>query len=280
MKADVKEPLAIFAGAGDLPAILADVATAQGRHVLAMRIHGEAEPDFVGHETHDIRYGEVGRVLAILKERSCRSVILAGRIDRPSLAALRPDWGAMKLMPRIARIFVGGDDRLLRSVADLMAEHDLNLLSPLDIAPELSAGEGILTKARPDREASADIAVGLRTARMLGQSDAGQSVIVHGGRAVALEGIEGTDAMIARAGSLRSVGRWRAAAPSGILVKTAKPQQDMRLDVPTIGPETVDAAVSAGLAGIAIEAERVLILHRDEVIRRAQVARIFVTSVA
>ena len=268
-------PLAIFAGGGALPRQLADAARASSREVFVLRVNGEADADFGSHQVEDIRYGEIGRALGLLKARECRRVVLAGRVDRPSLAAIRPDWGAIQLMPRIARIMVGGDDDVLRRVAALFDEHGLTLVSPLDIAPSLSARPGRLAGPEPGKAARRDIAIGLEAARAIGALDAGQGVVVDGGRAIALEGIEGTDAVIARAGALRAAGRWRSPAPSGVLVKAAKPQQDMRLDVPTIGVDTVRAAAAAGLTGIAIEAGRVLTLEMDRMRALADEHRLF-----
>ena len=268
-------PLAVFAGGGALPRQLADAVRASGRDVFVLRIQGEADADFADYPADDIRYGEIGRALGLLKARECRSVVLAGRVDRPSLAAIRPDWGAVKLMPRIARMMVGGDDDVLRRVAALFDEHGLTLVSPLDIAPSLRAPAGRLVGPEPGQAARRDIAVGLKAARAIGALDAGQGVVVDGGRAIALEGIEGTDAVIARAGALRASGRWRSPAPSGVLVKAAKPQQDMRLDVPTIGVDTVRAAAAAGLAGIAIEVGRVLTLEMAEMQALADRHRLF-----
>ena len=257
-------PLAVIAGGGTLPRQLADAARASGRDVFVLRIHGEADADFEPYGAEEIRYGDIGRTLGLLKARSCRSVVVAGRVDRPSLTAIRPDWGAVRFMPRIARMMVGGDDDILRRVAAIFAEEGLSLVSPLDVAPDLKATPGALAGLEPDKAALRDIGVGLRAARAIGALDAGQGVVVEGGRAIALEGIEGTDAVIARAGALRAAGRWRSPAPSGVLVKAAKPQQDMRLDVPTIGADTVRAAAAAGLVGIAIEAGRVLTLELTE----------------
>lgn len=275
-----EEPLAIVAGSGALPALLAQAAQETGHPVVIVDLDGEADAGFGRCEVHTLRYGEVGRFLKLLEARDCRTLVMAGGITRPSIAAIRPDWGAVKLMPRVARILMGGDDSLLRGVANLLDEHGLRLVSPLDVAPHLAAPGGLIAGPEPSARLLADIDVGRRTALALGDTDAGQAVIVDAGRAIALEGLEGTDAMIARAGALRTDGRWRSPPRSGVLVKAAKPSQDMRLDVPTIGPDTVLAAHAAGLAGIAVQAGRVLLVERDRLEGLAAERGVFVWGVS
>ncbi len=258
-------PLGIFAGSGRLPRYLGDAATRANRAVTVLRLHGETDEPFDDFDAHEVRFGEFGRITKLLAAAGVSEIVFAGGVHRPSIGSIRPDWGGLQLMPKLPRLLMGGDDALLRKVADLLAEYGLTLISPLQIAPELSAEPGLIAGSLPTPTDEAEISVGASTARGLGDVDAGQSVIVERGRAIALEGIEGTDAMITRAGALRASGRWRTGERSGVLVKTAKPSQDMRLDVPTIGPDTVRAAASAGLLGIAVEAGRVMILERPEV---------------
>ncbi len=269
-------PLGIFAGSGRLPRYLADAARRADRPVTVLRLHGETDEAFDGFNAHEVRFGEFGRITKLLADAGVTEIVFAGGVHRPSLASIRPDWGGLQLMPKLPRLLTGGDDALLRKVADLLAEYGLTLISPLQIAPEITAGIGVLSGRSPTSADHVEIVVGAATARRLGEVDAGQSVIVERGRAIALEGVEGTDAMIARAGTLRQSGRWRTGERSGVLVKTAKPSQDMRLDVPTIGPDTVRAAAAAGLVGIAVEAGRVMILERPAVETLAKEHRLFV----
>lgn len=274
---DPPAPVALIAGGGGLPRVLAEAARRSGRGVLVVRLEGEADDAFTDFDRETVRYGQVGRFLAALEGAGCKDVVMAGSVSRPSFDALRPDLGGIRLLPRIAKVLIGGDDSVLRKMTDLMEEEGLRLISPLDIAPDLGVPEGLLAGTAFD-DAACRAAIG--TARTLGTMDAGQAVVVDGGRAIALEGLEGTDGMLRRAADLRTSGRWQGRAPSGVFAKAAKPQQDMRLDVPTVGMTTLDGAIAARLSTVALEAGRVLLMDRDRFLRRAREAGIAVVGVA
>jgi len=268
--------LAILAGGGGVPREIADSAAARGIPVSIVAIAGEADADFSGYPLTRVNWGQIGAMLRALKAARATDLVIVGRVHRPELRDLKPDLGLFRYLPKIVRIVAaGGDDSVLRRVVRFFEQQGLNVIAPGDAAPELVIGEGPLGSARSGAGDRADIALGFDLVRALGPYDIGQSVIVGGGRIGAVEGAEGTDRMIARAA------RRRAASDSmpsggGVLVKRSKPGQDMRVDMPAIGPATVDGASSAGLAGIAVEAGRVLVADRRLTVSRADGAGIFV----
>lgn len=258
-------PIAILAGGGALPPLVAAAAAAHRRAPVIFAIAGEADPGTFGSApVHVIRWGEIGRLFRLAEETGCREAVFIGAIARrPDYRHVRPDLGAMKLLPRVIKLMRGGDDGVLQGVAAIFAERGVSLVSPLDIAPDLALGEGF--EAGPaSGEALADIAKAAEAARLIGRLDIGQAAVAVGGRVVAVEDAGGTDALLARIAELR--GKGRIETSGGVLVKCVKPQQDRRLDLPTIGPDTAGKARDAGLAGVAAEAGIALLAGRAETI--------------
>jgi hypothetical protein len=267
--------LGLIAGGGDLPVRLLDACRASGREVFVVALEGQAAPSLVGSDTPHAwaRIGAAGRIVDLLRQAGVEELIMAGKVERPSLAALRPDWRALKfLAARGGRL--GSDDDFLSSIIRAIErEEGIRVVSPTAVLGDLAAPWGPLGRCRPDAEDDADIALGLGAARQLGALDIGQAVVVQQGRVLALEAVEGTDGLIARAGALQQPGR------AGILVKIPKPQQELRADPPTIGPETIRQVGAARLGGVALAAGATLVLDRAEVIRLADAAGIFVVGV-
>jgi UDP-2,3-diacylglucosamine hydrolase len=190
-------------------------------------------------------------------------------MKRPSLTSLKPDVKGAAMLARIGlRAF--GDDSILRALKSELEREGFRIVGPDSILSSLLAGSGPFGTHRPDEAAQADIARGIEVARALGSVDVGQAVVVQQGIVLGVEAVEGTDALLQRVEHLRREG------PRGVLVKLAKPAQDRRMDLPTIGPETVRRAEQAGLAGIAVESGGTLILDRDEMVRLADAAGLFV----
>jgi len=255
----------VLAGGGDLPRRIAEAVEAGGRRAVVIGIAGEAErpPPRMMRPFHMLRWGEVGRLLDLLQREGASELVFAGRIvSRPTLSDLRPDFGALRLMPRIVRLLAGGDHHVLSAVAALFEEHGYRLLGPLEAAPALAMPEGPLAGRAPGAAIQADLELAARAARTIGALDIGQAAVAVGGRVVAVEGAEGTDGLLARLGALRA--ERRIPGKGGVLVKCAKPQQDLRLDPPAIGPDTAERAAAAGLAGIGVEARRTVVAGRAE----------------
>lgn len=271
-------PLAIVAGAGALPWEAA-AAVAHRRKVIVFAIDGEADDGPQNVETHRVGYGQVGRVRRLLGERDCRDVMFLGAIRaRPDYAGLVPDVETLKLLPRIVRAAVGGDDTIVRNVLALVKEEGFRVVSVAEAAPELLAPPGRLGRHEPSESHRADIALGVGLLDAAAPFDVGQAAVVVDGRVVAVEGAEGTDAMVARCAQLRTARRFRSARGAGVLVKRAKRGQDMRADVPVVGAATLRGVLAAGLGGIAIEAGRTIVAERAAMVAAADRAGAFVIA--
>ena len=260
-------PLAVIAGGGTLPAALAAAAAAQGRAVHVIGIRGEADAKISRFPHTWLKWGEVGKLFATLEGLGCRDLVIIGSVSRPDLANVRFDFGAIKNLPFLLGLGVGGDDQVLSSVVRFLEGKGYRVCGAGEVAPELLAAEGIIGAKAPSPEDRADIETGFRVVSALGRLDVGQAAVVVKGRVLAVEAAEGTDAMLVRCAELRKGGRRRGLA--GVLVKAPKPGQEERVDLPTIGPDTVEMAARAGLAGIAVAAGRVLIADRDATIAAA-----------
>jgi UDP-2,3-diacylglucosamine hydrolase len=265
--------LGIVAGGGGLPRRLVESCRAAGRDVFVLALEGAAEPATVGGVPHAwCRIGAAATGLALLRQNNVTELVLAGSIRRPSLAALRPDWRAAKLFARIGYRALG-DDGLLSVVVSELEREGFRVIGADQLLDKALVPEGPLGEVRPDRQSEADIEHGLHVARTLGRLDVGQAVIVQQGLVLGVEAIEGTDALLRRCSALRREG------PGGVLVKIEKPGQERRADRPTIGLQTVLLAAETGLQGIAIEADATIVLDRDELIRAADDAGLFVVGV-
>ncbi len=216
-----------------------------------------------------VRLGAVGRIRALLDEAACRDIVMVGHVRRPSLLTLRPDAEGAKLLARIGRAAFLGDDGLLSAVVRVLGEDGFRVLGAHEVLTEAVAPPGLLTQAAPDAMAAADVARGVAVARLLGEADVGQACVVQQGLVLAVEAIEGTDAMLRRAAGLVRPG------PGGVVVKLLKPGQERRADMPAIGPATVALAAEAGLRGIAYAARGTLIAERARTIAAADAARMF-----
>ncbi|MBI1205873.1 MAG: DUF1009 domain-containing protein [Azospirillum sp.] len=266
--------LAILAGGGTLPAQLAEAARADGRAVFVVGFEGHSDRATLAPFPHLwTRLGAAGAILDWLRSHQVTELVFAGPIRRPSLGEIMPDWRAAQFLLKIG-VRALGDDGLLRAIARGLEDEGFRVIAIQDVIATLLAPQGAVGNCHPDADADRDIARGVAILRQLGALDIGQAVVVQQGMVLGLEAIEGTDALIARCGELRRPG------PGGVLVKTRKPQQDKRLDLPTIGPATVERAAAAGLRGIAVEAGATLMLDRAEVRRLADHHGLFVVGIA
>jgi DUF1009 family protein len=256
--------LAIIAGGGALPCALAEAATRAGHSVHIIGIRGEADPG-IGRFPHTwLKWGEVGRLFATLEGQGCRDLVIVGAVTRPDLANVRFDFGAIRNLPFLLSLGIGGDDHVLSNIVRFLEGKGYRVRGAGEVAPELLAGEGTLGAKAPSAEARADIDKGFQVVEALGRLDVGQAAIVANGHVIAVEAAEGTDAMLARCGELRRDRRRRERA--GVMVKAPKPGQEERVDMPTIGPDTARNAAAAGLAGVAVAARHVLIAEREATI--------------
>jgi DUF1009 family protein len=277
--APVSRPIAILAGGGDVPGLVAAAAAKGGRNPVVFPITGEGNPaGFASLPVHPIAWGEVGRLFRLLEETGCREAAFVGRIKhRPDYLSVRPDFGAVRLIPRILRVMRNGDDGLLSEVLSIFEENGVRLVGPLDVASDLALPQGIITGQLPAKHRS-DIDKAAEAARAIGKLDIGQAAVAVHGRVVAVEDAGGTDELLERVAALRQSGRIGKAG--GVLVKCMKPQQDSRLDVPTLGAETAHRARRAGLDGVAAEAGRTLLAGREETVAAFANAGLFLFGLA
>jgi DUF1009 family protein len=266
--------LGILAGGGQLPGRVAAAARAAGRPVFLIGLEGFADPAVLAPWPHETaRMGAAGRILALLRSHACRDLVLVGPVRRPSVLDLRPDADGARLLARIGRAAFAGDDGFLAAVVRVLGEEGFRVLGAHEILTEALGPLGLLSQAAPDADARADIARGMAVVRALGEVDVGQGCVVQQGIVLAVEAIEGTDAMLARAGTLRRPGA------GGVLVKLVKPGQDRRADLPTVGPGTLRAAAAAGLRGVAFEAGGTLLADREAAVAAADAAGVFLLGV-
>lgn len=274
--------IGILAGGGSIPREIADSIAARRDAVFVVALDGEADASFAPHPSAAVNWGQIGRMVSLFRDHAVTDLVIVGSVTRPDLGKVRPDLGLVMALPLIWRILrAGGDDAVLREVIGFFESKGLRVVGPSDVAPELIVGRGPLGARRPDAADAADIALGLKLVAELGPLDIGQGVVVSDGRIAAIEGVEGTDRMLQRVAGLRLAGPTGGApvpgtGARGVLIKRPKPGQELRIDLPAIGPETVSRAAEAGLKGIAVLAGCTIAAQRDELVRRADACGIFV----
>jgi DUF1009 family protein len=272
-------PLALICGGGSLPLTVADLAAKRGRKIVLFPLHGAANPaDFMNRPHEWLYLGQVGRFLRLARAAGCNDVVLIGSVVRPALWQLRLDLRTVIALPRIALGFRGGDNHLLSFIGRLVEGYGFHMVGAHEVAPEILVPEGNLGRFQPTERDRADIALGLNYLRAAGPFDIGQAVVLENKRVLAVEAAEGTDAMLTRVAEMRASGRIRSPAGTGVLVKAPKPGQDLRFDMPSIGPKTVEGAVRAGLAGIAVLAGRTIVAEPAQLVGAADRAKIFVAG--
>ncbi len=272
------EPIALICGAGSLPLAVADCLSARGHKVLLLPLQGVAdERDYRDRRHTPIRVVQLGPLKRAMRDANCRDVVLIGSMVRPAFWQMRFDWDSLKLLPRIAAAFRGGDDHLLRGVAKLFEQQGVRLLGAHEVAPEILLPRQSLGRLQPSQADREDIKLGLDYLHAAGPFDVGQAIVVAGRHVLAVEAAEGTDGMLARVAKLRANGRIRS--KGGVLVKAPKPQQDRRFDLPSIGPATVEGAAKAGLSGIAALAGETIMAEPSAMAAAADRAGLFVVGV-
>jgi len=273
-------PIAIVSGGGSFPGAVAEAIVRRGRKPVMFGIKGWADPNVVARYTHYwIAIGQIGRFIRLAQGEHCSDMLFIGSVIRPPIRDLRLDWLTIRMMPRLAAAYRGGDDRLLSGLARIAEIGGMRVIGLADVAPELFAPEGQLGRYGPSDRDMDDIARGLKLITALGPFDVGQAVIVANNHVLAVEGAEGTDNMLARIAELRWQGRVTAAPGTGVLVKAPKPGQDRRVDLPSIGPRTIEGAASAGLAGVAVASGGTIVTDTTAVIAAADEAKVFLVGV-
>jgi DUF1009 family protein len=268
----VAAKLGIIAGGGELPGRLVAACRAQARPTFVLSFNGVAAVESVTPDAW-VDIGAIGRTFALLKEAGCADVVLAGPIKRPRLRDLKLDQRGRGLLGRLMTAW-GGDNSLLSLIVGEFEREGFRVVGAEDVLGELVVPPGPLGRHVPDAAAAADIALAAKAIAALGALDVGQAAVAQQGRVLGIEAAEGTDALIARAALYRSE---EGARP--VLVKLQKPEQERRVDLPTIGIKTVAQCADAGFAGIAIEAHATLVMGKAEVVAEADRRGLFVVAI-
>jgi hypothetical protein len=276
---DASSPIGVIAAGGVMPFAVADSMIARGMTPVLFALKGACDPAAVARFRHHwISVGQFGRAIRLFRAENCRDLVFIGTLVRPALSEIRLDWGTLRVIGRVWAAFRGGDDHLLSGIGGILEQDGFRMVGIRDVAPNLLVPEGCLTRTAPDENAAADIAKGRDVLRALSPFDIGQAAVVIDGHVVGVEDIEGTDGLLARVARLRGEGRIRAKAARGVLVKAPKSGQDLRFDLPTIGPRTIDGAAAAKLAGVAIVAGNTIVVEPQTMIEAADAAGLFVTG--
>jgi UDP-2,3-diacylglucosamine hydrolase len=262
--------IGILAGGGRLPLMIAESVIQRGGQVHIVAVEGEAGPEIERFPHTWVNWGQVGRIISTLRSEGGGVLVIAGGVTRPDLYKLKPDLGFFRVLPQLVRMLTGGDDSVLTRVVRVIESQGLVVRGAHEVAPDLIAQAGPMGHIELDATGLADAQLGFAVRRALGSLDVGQAVVARNGRVLAIEGAEGTDAVLERVARLPS--GLTGVRAAGVLSKGPKPGQELRVDMPAIGPRTVAAAVAAGLAGIAVEAGAVLVLDRAEVVAAADAA--------
>lgn len=266
--------LGIVAGGGDIPRMLIEDCQQQKRDFFVLAIEGNADKNLLDNTIPHawIRLGQAGTGFKRFVDEKVQDVVMIGTIKRPSFKELVPDLRTTAFFAKIGMKSLG-DDGILRAVVKEF-EHDGMVVRGIhEVMPELLVKSGILTKHKPDKKALSDIKRGVEVGLELGRLDVGQSVVVQQGLVLGVEGIEGTDKLIIRCGEYKRKGE------GGVLVKLRKPQQDMRIDLPTIGLSTLKNAKNSGLRGVAVHAGNALIVDEKNVIDYADKEGLFIIGI-
>jgi DUF1009 family protein len=267
--------IGLIAGNGTFPLLVLDAARAQGLEVVVVAIKEEAFPEIESHgaaSVHWVSLGELSKLIETFQREGVKRAIMAGQVRHKQIfSAIRPDWRLAKLLLSLT---TRNTDSLLGAVAKVLAEEGITLESSTGLLEPLLVKPGVLTRRGPSEQERKNIDYGRLVARQLAQHDIGQTVVIAESACVAVEAMEGTDATISRAGKIMGSLRGDASTLSRALtvVKIAKPNQDMRFDVPVIGVKTIEVMQAAGATCLALDAGKCLLLDGERILDAANAA--------
>lgn len=261
--------IGLIAGGGQFPLMAAQAARKQGLCVVAVALLGETDTALSEEVDHIvwIKLGQLGRLIKAFKKHGVRNALMAGGIRKRRMFEIRPDLRALSVVSKLA---VFHDDDILRALARELAGEGIEIVSSISYLPQLLAPPGCFTKRRPSKTEKEDIQFGWKVAAKLGELDIGQCVVLRKKTVLAVEAIEGTDETILRGGKL--------AREKAVVVKTSKPGQDLRFDVPSVGLETIKVMSRVNASVLAIEAEKSLLFDKPDMIEYANRAGITIVS--
>lgn len=266
----------VVAGSGSIPVELCARLAASGHAPVVFMLKDEADASLSQYHHYHTSTAQIGSIVKNATKNGVTHIVMVGGVHRrPALHEFRPDLFTLRLLPRMMAALRLGDDAILGQIVRGLEERGLKVVGVHELMPDMIADAGAMGRVKPSRAMMMTLETGQQAARALGNLDAGQGVVVIGRRIVALEGAEGTDAMVLRVADLKASGRLHHKR-TGALVKVAKPNQELRADMPTIGVQTVHNVIKANLQGIAVHAARTLIVERQEVVAVADAAGLFI----
>lgn len=261
----------LIAGNGQFPFLVLDAARSQGIDMAVIAIKEEASPELEreAQRLHWVSLGELSKTIELLKQEGVTQAVMAGQVKHNRIfSAIRPDWKLAKLLLSLPR---KNTDSLIGAVARVLEEEGIRLVDSTLFLQPLLPEAGVLTRRAPSEHEAGDLAYGLALARHIAAKDIGQTVVISDGACVAVEAMEGTDEAIARAARI-------AAGKPLVVVKVSKPRQDMRFDVPVIGPSTIEQMKAAGATALGIDARRTLLFDRTKLLELAEAAGIAIEA--
>ncbi len=264
--------LGLIAGGGALPQRIVAEREALGEPYHLIRILGSVDGALQSKSGDDCALGEAGKMLRCLRDADCDAVCFAGIVRRPDFSSLKVDWRGAALMPKVIAAAARGDGAILEVLVETLEAENFLVVGADEAVGGLAAPAGAFGAHAPSKEDFGDIAKAAEVIDALGPFDVGQAAVVDRGYVLAIEAAEGTDQMLARCEALPGAPDRKK---GGVLVKRPKPGQELRVDLPVIGPETVRRAKAAGLRGIAVEAGRALVMNREEAVTLANDAEVF-----
>lgn len=267
--------LGIIAGAGALPRRLAEAASGDGADPFIVRLAGMADEDFSAFPNVECGLAEAGKTIRSLKDADCDAVVLAGVVRRPDFSQLKPDWRGAALLPRVIAAAAKGDGAMLGVLVETLEAEGFLVIGAEEVFRDLAAPAGTLGVHSPSEENWADIRKAAAIIAALGSFDIGQAAVVASGHTLGVEAAEGTDGLLDRCAKLPASARG-GDRRNGVLVKRPKPGQELRVDLPTVGIDTIKNTDAAGLAGIAVEAGFALLIDRDAIVKEADKRGLFV----
>lgn len=265
--------LGVLAGRGDLPEKLIRECRVKGREVFVIAFKDEANLSNLSHVPHAwVDVTAVGQIIQLLRDQEIKELVLLGPVGRPDFKSMRPNWHTARLLPKIISAARKGDDAIFKVIVAELERQGFRVIGAQDVLSSLKTPSGVLGSNAVSCNDEADIKRGIEVIQLLGQLDIGQAVVVRDGYVLAVEAAEGTDQMLKRCKTFREN------KPSGVLIKFPKPNQERRVDLPTIGVETLKGCIEAGLRGIALESDGALIDDIRSVVRLADEEGLFIVG--
>jgi DUF1009 family protein len=267
--------LAIIAGKGDLPKMIIKKCQEQQREFLVILIKEEASnADFLCFNHQIIGFGEISKIISILKNNNIGELVFAGGVTKPSMAGIKVDAKGAVLLSKILGNKFFGDDNLLSTIINFFEKEGFKVVGADKIIEDLLAQKGIMGSVKPDADMQKDIEMGREALRIMSDLDIGQAIAVQQKQIIAVEGVEGTDNLILRSKDLQFEKGGRA-----VLVKMKKSNQNTKIDLPALGKQTIENLAKSGFAGVAVEANSCLIINQKEVIKLADDLGLFVVGI-